>query len=833
VSILSQENQWVAAARNAGLELVDADWVTFSDPDDAFDDRYFEEVVKFIDLHGHTDVALLAAHQMRLTDDGALSDTHPLRAKFGKRSRIVDLEIEPVIQMSVNSAFFRVDALRRAGVSFDGRVRPVFEDAHFIGRYLLQTGGHILGLMSSAKYHYRIRSDGSSLMQTYFHRPEKYTSVPRYGHLDLLRLAQSLGPIPRWLEYIVLYDLFWYFKDERGILSPTAAAPPEVFGEFHELISEVTSLLDPDSIRAFNVMWVEEAIRLALTVGYRDPSYRAETVSVDRVDEIHQTVSVSYWFTGGLPEERFLVDGETVEPLFETVQDFVFFGRTLMRQRHAWLRRGENTTVTLDGRRRPFTLDERPAALEVLTFRQLRPLILEQRSGDVERFTPLEQTVAARLRARVDEGLRGVRDALRPDARFDRRLEWALRSKKVREKYANAWVFMDRDTDANDNAEHLYRHVTKAHPEVNAWFVLERSSRDWQRLEAEGFKLVDYGSFDWHLLLFHAAHLASSHIDQYVVDPLREDRYGRRRFQYTFLQHGVINYDISRWLNTKSIDLFVTTTPQEHQAIAGPGQYRFSSREVVLTGLPRHDELIRKRRSSDKENLILVSPTWRKKLSGEQILGSNERAKNPEFMNTEFARQYQALLRSPRLHDLAAATGKRLAFMPHPNIRPYLSDFDLPSHVAILDFAKDNVQDVLARTSAFVTDYSSLAFDAAFLDIPLVYFQFDEASFFDGSHVGRRGTFDYGRDGFGEVAYDVEAVESALSTIAEAGFVLSSEFLARTSTAFVTRDEDNSERTYQAMRALDGGPRLVESPQVASGLAAVDANEKSASGAEL
>ncbi|BDZ51550.1 hypothetical protein GCM10025867_37910 [Frondihabitans sucicola] len=756
VTIITQENQWVAAARNAGLPSVDADWVTFADPDDVLDDRYFDEVVKFIELHGGGDIALLAAHQMRLTDDGALTDTHPLRAKFGKKSRIVDLELEPVIQMSVNSAFFRVDAIRSAGVAFDGRVRPVFEDAHFIGRYLLQTGGHVLGLMSSAKYHYRIRSDGSSLMQTYFNRPEKYTSVPRYGHLDLLRLAQSKGGVPRWLENLVLYDLFWYFKDERGIFSPTAAAPEEVFDEFHELVGEVASILSADSIYAFSVMWVEEAIKLALTVGYRDPSYRSETASLDRVDETHQLVALSYWFTGDLPDELFTVDGRPVEPEYETIQDFVFFGRALVRQRHVWLRRGEATSVTVDGRRLPIDIEQRLVPLEVLTFRQLRPFILTQREGGLERFEAGDQSIGQRLRLKAEARLRLAREALRPDNRFDRKLEWALRSKKTRERFADAWVFMDRDTDANDNAEHLYRHVSKTHPEINSWFVLERTSRDWNRLQAEGFRLVEYGSFDWYLLLFHAEHLASSHIDQYVVDPFREDRYGKRRFKFTFLQHGVTNYDISRWVNTKPVELFVTVTPQERDTIAGTGQYVFSDREVLLTGFPRHDALLRKRAASSERDLIVVMPTWRKKLAGEQAAGSNERAKNPMFMTSEFASNYQALLRSSKLQGLAARSGKRLAFMPHPNIRPYLADFDLPPHVDILDFATNNVQDVLARAAGFVTDYSSLAFDAAFLDVPVIYFQFDSESFFDGTHVGRRGTFDYARDGFGPVATDVK-----------------------------------------------------------------------------
>jgi glycosyltransferase involved in cell wall biosynthesis len=800
--VITQPNAWVAAARNAGIALVDADWVTFTDPDDALDDKYFEEVFKFIGLHGSDDVDMLAAHQMRMTDDGAIVDNHPLRRKFLRGSRIVDLEIEPVIQMSVNSAFFRVQRIRDSKVSFDGRVRPVFEDAHFVASYLLLTGGHVVGLMASAKYHYRIRSDGTSLMQTYFHRPEKYISVPRYGHLDLLHVAEAQGRVPRWLENILLYDVFWYFKDERGIRSPTAVAPPEVFDEFHALMAEVTSLISEDAIRSFDSMWVEEGIRMALVEGYRTQRYRPATVNVDRVDEDSQTVKLSYWFSGDLPEELYSLDAENVEPVHSTTQEFVFFERTLMKRRIVWLTRGRSTTVTLDGRRQHVTYGQQDYPSEVLDLRQLRPQILAQREGFVERFSDLDETTGHHLRRKLGAARGAVRTYFSHDARADRKVEWALRSRKNRDRFAHAWVFMDRNTDANDNAEHLYRHVKAAHPEINSWFVLDRDSRDWTRLEAEGFRLVAYGSFDWRLLLLHADHLASSHIDVYVVQPFRGERYGKRRFRFSFLQHGVINYDLSRWLNSKPIDLFVTTTPQERAAIAGPSQYVFSDREVVLTGLPRHDALLRRRRAVADPDLIVVMPTWRKSLAGEQIPGSNERAKNQHFMESEFAQRFVELLSSDEISALAQASGKRIAFMPHPNIRPYLRDFALPPHIEILDFARDNVQDVLARTAAFVTDYSSLAFDAAFLDIPLVYFQFDFASFFDGTHVGRQGYFDYERDGFGPVASSAVEVVSRLQEIADSGFRSGPEYLQRTALAFVTRDERSAERTFIAMRDI-------------------------------
>ena len=57
-------------------------------------------------------------------------------------------------------------------------------------------------------------------------------------------------------------------------------------------------------------------------------------------------------------------------------------------------------------------------------------------------------------------------------------------------------------------------------PDVNAWFVLRRESADWDRLAAEGFRLVPFGSPEHVQLLLNTDHLISSQVDHYIVRPL-------------------------------------------------------------------------------------------------------------------------------------------------------------------------------------------------------------------------------------------------------------------------------------------------------------------------
>lgn len=812
VVVMTKENGGAASARNAGLGAVDAEWVTFADPDDVLDRDYLREVVKFIRLHGQGSLAVLATHILMLNDStGEVTNTHPLRSKFDKGSRVVDLRAEPLIQISGGSTFVRTSVLRQEGITFDERIRPNFEDGHLISRVLLSQETPRVGIVASAKYHYRYRADGSSLVQSSHDKATKYTDLLRYGFLDLIERATNAGgAVPRWLENVVLYDLLWYFKNEMAIRSLTAAAPASTFDEFHELIRRIIGRVSRDAVRSFDFMSVDFVVREAVLRGYEDSHQEPEYVRVFAVDESRQEIHLTYFFTGEQPEEVVLVDGEVTEPLFGKTQDYRFYGRVLLRRRHLWIRRGLSTTMTLGGRPVPFTRGEQWGHQERLTHRQINPLIMSQRKRVKPQYADPSESLRRRAGIKVREWREGLSRNFSRDKMVDNALAITLHMKKTREKFADAWVFMDRNTDANDNAEHLYRHVRAHHPEINAWFVLEKDSPDWARLENEGFRLVAYRSWEWHHLIFSAAHLASSHIDQYVIRPLLNARYGWPRFHYTFLQHGITKDDLSRWLNVKPIDLLVTATPQEHDSIALDGPYAFSGKEVVMTGFPRHDALLRLRRATPDEDrsLIVIMPTWRQVLLGPALPGSNKRTKGVLFPGSDYAKQYGELLQSNRLKEIAERGGKSIVFMPHPNMAPHLEDFDIPPHVTLMTFHENNVQEVLARSALLITDYSSLGFEAAFLDIPLVYFQFDAAEFFNGMHIGRRGYFDYARDGFGPVAETVDDVTRAVDTIGALGFSMEAEYAARTQATFTQRDDQNSERVVTAMKALDGGPRL-------------------------
>jgi CDP-glycerol glycerophosphotransferase (TagB/SpsB family) len=373
---------------------------------------------------------------------------------------------------------------------------------------------------------------------------------------------------------------------------------------------------------------------------------------------------------------------------------------------------------------------------------------------------------------------------------------WPTRlARRLAPEFDACWLLMDRDTEAHDNAEHLYRHLRDHRPEINAWFVLNRTSSDWARLDSDGFRLVAHGSFRHVLALSQCRELVSSQIDHYVISPLTMAWLRRRPWWFTWLQHGVIQSDLSGWLRGKPARTVVTTTPAEHRSLSRP-PYTWTEREVVLTGQPRHDALVRaaQRTSDDERTLVLVMPTWRKWLLQGSGAG-NGRTARPGFAESPYVRNWLGLVASGSVRMAAAERGLEVVLLPHPNMAPHLRALPVPDHVRVADYAADDVQDLLVHATHVVTDYSSTAFDAALINRPVLYFQFDAAEFHSGAdHIGRPGYFDYERDGFGPVAATLPDAERMLVDLIAGGASPTEPYATRIRDTFTVRDGHACER---------------------------------------
>lgn len=800
VKVIHQQNAGQASARNTGIDnLGTEDWVTFTDPDDFLDPEYFSRVAGSIKQE--QDVHLVATHHVDYwEDDPARGDRHALRFRFASGDRVVDIERYPRnFHMHVASSGLRVDVLRRSGLRFDDRVKPVFEDAHFLSKYLLLAEVPLVAYLDSAVYYYRRRGDGTSTMQNAKSDPRRYTDVLEFGTRDLLHHALRVkGRIPDWLQYLVIYDLAWIYRSEDALHGAFKTLTEEECDRYHQLAGECLRLLDPLNVEAYPDVKRTTAQREAMVHGYSKNPWRWESVVIDGVDQGRGLVKLVYHYTGSAPAEEFLVAGRTVSPRHAKTRDFIYLRCPLVHERIVWVPSNGTLQVRLDGRIVPLTGSWPTGRTNAMRPAQISRL----RRKDIR-----SAAVAPSGRSTTERALNRSKKSRSSSSeeRKVRRAEYLARRGTFARMFKDAWVLMDRSHNAHDNAEHLFKYLRSERRDINAWFVVRKGTADWNRLRAEGYKrVIPHGSLIWMILCLHATHMVSSHVDRYVVEPF--SRRGGWRWRYTFLQHGVTQADLSRWLNSKRIDLFITASRDEYASIAGDGSaYAFTSHEVQRTGFPRHDRLMglaQSSRSAGGKGHVLVMPTWRAYFSQLKSAGTGERGAHPEFFASDFAREWQALLADERVLELCRREDRELVFMPHPNLEPYLEGFDLPEDVRVATYADVDVQQMIAGADAMITDYSSVAVDAAFVGRPVVYFQFDRREFLGGGHIGRPGYFDYETHGFGPVVATVDGVLDALERCAEVDFSVPSEYAKRTRAAFGAPKSGACERVTRAIEDL-------------------------------
>jgi CDP-glycerol glycerophosphotransferase (TagB/SpsB family) len=175
-----------------------------------------------------------------------------------------------------------------------------------------------------------------------------------------------------------------------------------------------------------------------------------------------------------------------------------------------------------------------------------------------------------------------------------------------------------------------------------------------------------------------------------------------------------------------------------------------------------------------------------------------------DFRTSQFAQEWSAVVNSEEVKELAERTGLQVAVLLHPNFQGTATLDTLP-HVQTLTFEGQNVQETFARARVLVTDYSSMFFNAAYIERPIVYFQFDKERVDAGWHLGRRGYFDYERDGYGPVTFTAgEAIAEIIKTV-EAGPEPPPLYLERMQESFPRRDGRCCERVADAIRPRSGG----------------------------
>lgn len=373
------------------------------------------------------------------------------------------------------------------------------------------------------------------------------------------------------------------------------------------------------------------------------------------------------------------------------------------------------------------------------------------------------------------------------------------RSKKERP----VWIISDRGMSAGDNGEALYRYITekRLQPETDIYFVLSKKSKDYDRLKSlAGKRLLDQDSLCYKLKFLLADKIISSHADIEVTNPFLRQRYHFQdlmNHQFVFLQHGIIRHDHSSWLNRfhKDISLFVTSAKKEYDSIL-EYDYGYEAGKVALTGLPRFDYL-----ESAPQGKIILAPTYRRELARLPTDKNGARPYDPEFKHSEYFKTYSRVMGDQKLRKALEQSNMTMELYLHPNLHAQAVDFSESEVVRIKDYPY-SYKEAFRQGDVLITDYSSVSFDFAYLKKPLVYYQFDQDTFFKHSLSEKADFFSDSRDGFGPVITDHDALVEELCLMMKTK-KMEKKYQERVDEFFYKIDKRNSQRVYEAIASMD------------------------------
>ncbi|WP_234004314.1 CDP-glycerol glycerophosphotransferase family protein, partial [Cronobacter sakazakii] len=423
-------------------------------------------------------------------------DAHPLGFKFKKGNQLVPLgSMEKEIQLSASTAFFRADIIFAKQVFFDARVKPNFEDAHFVARYLKgDKFGHAAFLQHS-KYYYRKREDGSSTLDTSWTKKERFLNVPEYGYLDVLKsYHETEGSVPVNIQRTVIYEIVWYLKWLTNHGERSAFLSTDEKREFISKLKEIFVFLDKNTIMNFELAGAWFFQKVAMLSFFKGLQPDAQIVYVEKYDPYKHMVQLRY-FTSALSLEQISLDDKDIIPAYAKTIRHDFMDETLILERRLWVALGDAQQIDIS---------------------------------------------VSHLPTRLSLGGKQYKEGLKATDIKKHFLALMPKYEKKRE-YQDAWIFIDRDTQADDNAEHLYRYVHEHYPERNIYFALKKESHDWERLQKEGFNLIEFGSHEHKLALGSCSKVISSHANYYITNLLGPKMLAGRHF--VFLQHGVTKDD--------------------------------------------------------------------------------------------------------------------------------------------------------------------------------------------------------------------------------------------------------------------------------------------------
>ena len=349
------------------------------------------------------------------------------------------------------------------------------------------------------------------------------------------------------------------------------------------------------------------------------------------------------------------------------------------------------------------------------------------------------------------------------------------------------WFFMDRPNIADDSGLHLFRYAANKDKDIKKYFIASKDCPNYEEIRKIG-DVIPFQSLKHRYLTLFAENIITTHPENPIIYPFWNSfpyYAGLIKSNTCFLQHGIIKDDISIWLNKSEMNLsmFVTSSPKEYESVL-ENNYNYDESVVKLVGLPRFDNL---KNEEDKKE-ILIMPSWRNYLNNKPA---------EEIYESGLFKRFNSLINNEKLISYAKDHDYEIIFKPHPRIYKFLDLFDKNEYVKIAS-SDTEYQPLFNSGSILITDYSSVAFDFAYLKKPVVYYQYSEDYHFNLED----GYFKYDTMGFGEIVKDENELVDIIIDYIENKCQMKDEYIKRVDDFFLFTDKNNCKRVYEEIKKI-------------------------------